>query len=1279
MTLPAVRHQGRQEFLPPLSSEANDVRIVGLPNPFSIDGRVDLAVKAGGTIFDMVAMVCGAETDQAQAYVKINGEPVPRHLWRHVRPKKGVLVEVRVVPAGGGGGGQRKNPIATILTIAVMAASVFIPAIPAVAAAAGNIGLSLGMAPATALTFGRFLVSTATTMGGRLLVNSLAPPPQQSLGALAATPGTGSGMGSSFAGGPRSSPTLSLTGSRNRLAPYEVIPVILGTHKVFPPLGAEPYTEIVGDDQYLRLLFTVGYGPLQMDDLKIGETPLSSFDDVETEIRPGHDSDAPIGLFPKDVHEEPVAALLDGVISGKPGSASYVQRRSEANADELSVDIGFPAGVVRIEDDGSYARHTVTVSVEYRHISGGGWLSAGNITVTDNRAETIRRGLRWPVSRRQYDVRLRRVTPLTDSNRVYEDCSWSVLRTITNEAPVQMSGLAQIAMRIKASDQLNGVVDQLNLVATSILPCWNGTSWVEQSTANVAALARFVLTGKANARPIETVKLIDYDWQDLYNKCRNTGHQFNGVVDFSTTVGEVVSDVLSAAHASLSKRDGKLGVVIDEAKSTPVQMFTPRNSWGFRGDRVFPETVHGVKVRFVDAASDYRESERIVYGDGYSAGNASKFEVLELWGQTSATEIYKKARRHLAEAVHRAETYELNTDIEHIICTRGDLVRLTHDVPGWGLYSARIKTVSTDGGGNCDGVTLDDAVTMEGGKSYSVRIRTGAHGSLVTNVVTVAGETRTLSFLPVIPAATLPATGDLLSFGEVGKETVELLVKTIEPGPEMSAKLTLIDYSPQVFTAHEGPIPPWNPQVTVRPASNPEPPAKPVIETVRSDETVLVREADGTLHSRIVVSLALVSGRAAPAAWFDGQIRPVGSSGAWRSVARTAADTRQLVFDGVEEGFEYDLRVRSESGLPTPGLTSDWAVVQAHKVVGKSTLPTNVNGMTIEGEVLRWSYSNPPIDFAGFRVRYRAGTSVNWDDAVFLHDGLVTSTEYDLSGRARGVVTVMVKAVDTSGNVSATPAYVIRNLGDIIVDNLIFSVDQKAAGWPGTLSNGAAFGGTLKADDTGNRFWIDDSGPFWKVAPTDLFWTDTWLEMVYTTDLIPRPDEVGARLMVDTDVMAASWEMTWRNGGDGLIWESDDSAPCWKDDADAYWPETGPFKPWSGYVDSISRQRYECRIRTAADQQRGEITSFVFKCDVADQNEHLEDVVIGSDGTRLPITRSYRTIANVQLTLQDDGGAALTVRTMDKSASEGPLIKCFNAAGVAVAGLVDANIQGVPK
>jgi hypothetical protein len=42
-----------------------------------------------------------------------------------------------------------------------------------------------------------------------------------------------------------------------------------------PFYAAKPYTEIVGDDQYLRLLFCLGYGPLAIEDMQIGETPLT--------------------------------------------------------------------------------------------------------------------------------------------------------------------------------------------------------------------------------------------------------------------------------------------------------------------------------------------------------------------------------------------------------------------------------------------------------------------------------------------------------------------------------------------------------------------------------------------------------------------------------------------------------------------------------------------------------------------------------------------------------------------------------------------------------------------------------------------------------------------------------------------------------------------------------------------------------------------------------------------------------------------------------------------
>ena len=60
-----------------------------------------------------------------------------------------------------------------------------------------------------------------------------------------------------------------------------------------------------------------------------------------------------------------------------------------------------------------------------------------------------------------------------------------------------------------------------------------------------------------------------------------------------------------------------------------------------------------------------------------------------------------------------------------------------------------------------------------------------------------------------------PEVGDLVSFGIYDRETLRLLVRDIEPGNDLTAKLTLIAEAPGVHVAENGPIPPyvrWSPR-----------------------------------------------------------------------------------------------------------------------------------------------------------------------------------------------------------------------------------------------------------------------------------------------------------------------------------------------------------------------------------------------------------------------------------------------------------------------------------
>lgn len=930
----SIEHEIQPVHLVPIDSQVvmDQVQIFSCPHPFRTE-RVDYAVQSGFTLEEMVHAVQPDPVLLMHAHVYLDDAYIPRNEWHLVYPEPGARVTVRVVPMGGGGGG--KSPLRTILTIAVIAASFAFA--PGLGHALAQFATGIGPVTAGALNLGTAIAGGLISVVGNLIVNAIAPPRAPRLGGLSGGQST------------QDSPTLSVTGARNQGNPFGVIPRPLGKHRMAPPYGASPFTEIEGDDQYLRLLFVWGYGPLEITDLKIGETPIDQFDDFDIETRQGYASDEPLTLYTNDVFEEALQITLKQV-------DSWQQRTTQLDADEISVDITFPQGLVKFGGGGAKQDQTVVVEVEYRSTVGpGAWMSAGSFNVTARKTSAIRKGLRWSVTQGQYDVRLRRVTTDTEDSQILDTVLWTTMRTITNIDPVNLAGLAKTAVRIKATDQLNGVVDTLNGIVQSILPDWNGSAWVEQATSNPASLFREVLQGSANARPLGDERIDLEGLQDWHGKNATAGREFNQVIDFQSSVRDTIADIAATGRASPTIKDGKWSVVIDEPKTVPVQHFTPRNSSDFSGEKVFGDLPHGWRVRFVNRDKNWKQDERIVYDDGFSQANATKFEGLELAGVTDPSQVWKDGRYHIATARLRPEMYSFTTDIEHIVCTRGDLVRLTHDVPLFGISAARVKSVQVDGGGNTTGVTLDETLAMLDTKSYSLRFRKQSGATLLKTLATFNGETDTVTFsTPIPPGETVgqrtdtvsqwplmsgigdvvPEVDDLAMFGETGSESVELLVKSIEPGPDLTAKLICIDAAPAVHTSDTGTIPTFDSQIT--------PPlsiTQPVVTSTRSDANVVLINPDGTPEVRILVSLGLI--HLLPLdklESLEARFRETGSEGPWSWLSPLSKDAREVSFFGVEEGETYDLNFRYRY---KNGDLSAWTEVLGHQVTGIINSPRN--------------------------------------------------------------------------------------------------------------------------------------------------------------------------------------------------------------------------------------------------------------------------------------------------------------------------------------------------
>lgn len=323
------------------------------PHPFAVE-RVNSRIAAGGSIADIIATAQPDTVLARFAHVYIDGHYIPAAFWHRTRPKAGVVVTIRMVPMGGGGGG--KNPLRTVLSIALIAASPMI---------AGGLAGYLGVSAQTAFlgVSASRLITAGVNLLGRLALNALAPPGKPRFGAAA-----------------KESPTLFIQAARNQAYPFGRVPKVLGKHRFVPPLAALPYTETVGNDQYLRMLFVWGYGPLRISDIRIGETPISEFDDVDIETREGYDDDAPINLYSNSVLQNDMEVVLRA-------ADGYAIRTSDAEADEISVDITFPRGLVRFAANGSRAATTVQLEVQYSKAGENDW-SAGATSFKPVAAQT---------------------------------------------------------------------------------------------------------------------------------------------------------------------------------------------------------------------------------------------------------------------------------------------------------------------------------------------------------------------------------------------------------------------------------------------------------------------------------------------------------------------------------------------------------------------------------------------------------------------------------------------------------------------------------------------------------------------------------------------------------------------------------------------------------------------------------------------------------------------------------------------------------------------------
>lgn len=387
-----------------------------------------------------------------------------------------------------------------------------------------------------------------------------------------------------------------------------------------------------------------------------------------------------------------------------------------------------------------------------------------------------------------------------------------------------------MALRIQASDQLNGTITNLNctirqgnmvydkdyvIAPTTEVPnpvTHEYDKWFPGYSSNPASTFMSILTNKIICRyPIgsaagwDSPELIPIDWDMLgewYTFCDETGYTCDGVVNSTSTVRDELEKVCQTGRASFTIKDGLYTVMIEKPKDA-VQLFSPRNTYNFSASRQYHEIFDGVRVKFTDKDLGYTSNETTVFPDG---SKQEKFDEFSLTYVTSMRNAKRQGEYYYNVKTLRQETFTFSTDFEYLVCTSGDRIKFQHDVPLIGLASTRVKSLITSGS-TIIGLFLDEYVTMlDDGTHYGIQVRAyddDESGFIIKGPYLVsnglATENTNKLMLTVPKGANEFEVGDILAYGLHGTETEDLLIIDISTGEDLTATITAVKYDEDIY------------------------------------------------------------------------------------------------------------------------------------------------------------------------------------------------------------------------------------------------------------------------------------------------------------------------------------------------------------------------------------------------------------------------------------------------------------------------------------------------
>ncbi|MCQ2076151.1 MAG: hypothetical protein MJZ20_03815 [Bacteroidaceae bacterium] len=696
-----------------------------------------------------------------------------------------------------------------------------------------------------------------------------------------------------------------LRGASNTIATGKSQPYLCGRNFLTPYLFSQPYYKIIGTDGETQEVYNIlegGFKDIVLEKLGIGDTVIKKFNDTTPQNGVYEIND---GLFADGIVEikqngEPFSTLTElnnKVVSNvinreiersskvSAGEAEYLIFTLDPNAKNIEVAIKFPYGLYAYNDNNDKVETSVTITPEYS-LDGGATYTAFNFGSGNTFRRNTTKELRYTASHdftlddyrtlnnnNQNSIIIRVRSNGNDDAKIKNDCyvfyyQSKIYDPAKSSAPAGVlndngaAGLVPclnvenrergfscvIGMKLKATKNNEKKLTQINFIATSTAPLWDGETWSETKhpTRNPAAIGIEVMTSAIHPASRYTMNEIDLEaWGALYEKCERDGIKFDYVITQNQKKNDTLEKIATVCNAAIYKDIyGRISVAIDQPQENSLAVYNPQNIISITNKKTFSRRVDALRIKYIDSANDtFKENTytvaRLENGQPVTIDENSIIKEVTATGITEHAQIVKYGRRLMAVDEMRQITTTLQIGNEGTYYTPFSKISIQDPSLNRDTQDAVIEETQYISG-LLKKIILKNPVTFTAEKNYGVIINctdeNGAHplalkvsGSGTTNEIDIETSYR-------ISETIQPAKNNILSFGELdndgefSKITHDYVITRIAR-IENGFNLDLQEYNPAIYESGE--IPAYKPIVN----NTPTPPAGEIpIDAITSEQ-----------------------------------------------------------------------------------------------------------------------------------------------------------------------------------------------------------------------------------------------------------------------------------------------------------------------------------------------------------------------------------------------------------------------------------------------------------